>query len=367
MRVAHLAVAVASFVAAQACSGNGGESRQQHASPLLQLVDSVVLAQSDSIFVGEPSGFAAPSDGTFLVSDKRNATIHQFESDGAHRRSIGRRGGGPGEWGHGPFLIFLGDDSLLLVSDGMSRIAELSYPSVVARPMKISRSRSFLAGYSRGRTFFANVDHRRKSTLEIVTAGSDSSVFGGPYPAAMARSSLVGELMSWVEIAILGGDSVAVAVQSEDDVFVGKFPNGPFDAFRVPVAHRRGSLPDLLSRVDDRDPSTVEAALYKPSYPLALWRLPASGYLVHVAADLTMVSARMTGIVFVSVVDLKNRRACPDAQLLAPTDPFPRISFRGDTLLALVQDETPAGENRTLIRKYLVDTTNCIWQPAGER
>ena len=346
------------------CTTRIGERRRMLVSPTLELVDSLVLAESDSLFVGDASGFAAPADGTYLVSDKRNATLHQYEADGRHRRSLGRRGEGPGEWSFGPFRIVLGDDSLLLVTDGTSRIEVLSYPSGVPRAKRATQGRWFLAGYQGDRTYFANIDRKKRSVIAATINGSDSSIYGGPYTAAIARSSLVGELLSWMEIAILGGDTIAVASQSSDHIFVGPFPNGPFDSLRVPIAQRRGALPELLSRIDDRNPSTVEQALYRPSYPLALHRLPSSGYLAYVTSDQTLVSSRMTGTIFVSVVDLNNHLACPDAEVVAPSDPLPRIAFRGDTLLVLVQDEDAHGASRTSIRKFLIDASACAWQKA---
>ena len=64
---------------------------------------------------------------------------------------------------------------------------------------------------------------------------------------------------------MLGGDTVAVAVQSSDYLFVGPYSGRAYDSVRVPVVRRRGAQSELLREIDPRIPSTIERALYKPS------------------------------------------------------------------------------------------------------
>ncbi len=58
------------------------------ATPRLELLSETTLMENDSSFIGVVSGFALSSSGSFLVADKRNATLHEFGRDGAHVRRV---------------------------------------------------------------------------------------------------------------------------------------------------------------------------------------------------------------------------------------------------------------------------------------
>jgi hypothetical protein len=66
-----------------------------------------------------PSDFVMGSDGTFFVIDPMNGRIAVFGSDGRYRRSIGRKGAGPGEFDGMALIRF--EDDVLTIWDSRNR------------------------------------------------------------------------------------------------------------------------------------------------------------------------------------------------------------------------------------------------------
>lgn len=338
-----------------------GAADASSAPPEARLVGSVVLQEDDKSLVGEPSGFAALPDGSFYVADARSATLHHYSATGRLIANIGRRGGGPDEWRWGPSTLALDGDSLLIVGDG-PRVVALALPRANVRwERRKPTVPSIAIRANGGRVFFNRVDAKARTTVSAIRGADDAAVDGGPYPEQLNASPLIGELFSAMALGALGSDSVAVAIQSSNYLFIGRFPAGPFDSVAIPVVTRRGALPDLLSRVDEKIPSTIERVLYKPSYPIGVHRLPGSRVLAVAFIDMAMQAGRKTGTLTVSLVDIGRRRACADATVPVPSDPLPQVAFRGDTVMVISQDEDAANKSRTIIRKFVIATGSCVW------
>jgi hypothetical protein len=330
-------------------------------APSLTLLDSVILSETDSAFVGEPSGFVAPGDGTFLVADRRTATLHHFSADGARIGGVGGRGEGPGEFSSGPGFIALDGDSTIYVEDGGAGVKIFSYADRAFVASRILLGYALPQAAMNGVLYFNHIDQSRHTSVALVRNGEEPIVRGGPFPEPLARNRATAEFFSFMRLAKIGNaDTIALAIQSTDYLFLGSFESGPYDSVRVPPIRRRGSQPALLGKVTD-DPRTIYPALYQLSVPWALSRL-SSGRLAYVATDQELVSQRLVGRLFVSVVDFENRRACVDAEVPGPSDPQPWATFRGDTLLVLVQDVDDGMKPRTVIRKYLLSDDNCNWR-----
>lgn len=352
---------LAIFVACRGSDRSGSTS-----SPELDSLTSIELRESDSIFVGEPGGMVAMNDGTLLIADKQNGTLHRFGMDGRSRGEIGSRGQGPDEWAAGPHTIYQDGDSLLVVADGLIHLRGLSWPAAERHWDFDVTPGSYLVGVSDGRVMLSFVDAENQSTLIQVAPTARAKLSGGPYPAILDANPFIRELFSSTAVTWLAPDTIAVAFQHTDGVFVGAFPNGPFEQITVPVIARRGAEQDLLRQIDANDTRTIERAIYRPSYPLALAVLPTSGLLASVTSDMTFVDGRrMTGQLFLSLIDRDRRQSCPDAALPVPADPLPYVAFRGDTLLVLTQ-VVEGSVGRTVIRRFLPSGAHCAWTAGGD-
>src|SRR5690606_26886599 len=93
----------------------GSERAVTDGAPVLRLVDTVRLAESDTSDVGGIAAIQVAPDGSLLVSDTVNQTAHRFGRDGALLGQYGRPGRGPGEF-QGPGCRAV-DSSLVAVVD----------------------------------------------------------------------------------------------------------------------------------------------------------------------------------------------------------------------------------------------------------
>ncbi len=350
-----------SSIAGLAClalisTGCASESNQVFTGrPALVAIDSVQLEENDSLFVGEASGFALASDGAFLISDHRNAVVHVYSRRGAHLASLGRRGDGPEEWSRGPFFV-KSEDSLIAVADG-NRFKVLQYPSGRVLNELQRPPGSGLVAFSGGGAWFRGIDRSQKTTFERI--GQDgATVRGGTFTEAMGRSATVDNMFSFIAVAPLPQNRVAIAYQNSDHVFFGPVA-GPFDSIAVPVVERRGARLDLLNAIEDANPQTAQRAAYQPSYPFLLTSTASDSRLAYVTIDQQFEGNRMTGQPFLSLVDLERSQACADARIPGPVDPQPWVEIHGDTAFVLTQDAGTSGRPRSIIRAFMIDQRQC--------
>lgn len=335
-------------------------------SPSLELVDSIILRETDSLFVGSISGFAVSPEGRIYVSDRANVVVHEYSPTGAHLRTIGRRGRGPGEFATANVIAVSGDSLLAVFGGGLLHLFDLTRgkhkwsrlpASPLVQTLKMDGSR-----------ILTNVlpeqwDPGHRRTLASVRSRSDAPAFGGALPAPLGTGALaIDQLLSFLDFALFDGDSVVEAVAASSDyLFIGRFAGDTFDSIHVSRLRRHGAPSQALLGALTRDPRSVRPdQLYHPSVPWGLARL-SSGAIAYVTFDPTMVHNRIVGPIYASVVELAGRRTCPDALIPVPTDPQPRVAFSGDTLFVISQDETPRLQQRTMVRKYLLHTEGCRW------
>jgi hypothetical protein len=326
-------------------------------SPILQLVDSVRLQESDSQFIGLPGGFAVSADGAYFIGDLQQRTVHRYASDGTRLGGIGRPGEGPGEFRAPPAVLATEGDSLFVVLGPELQVFD-SRTGVLLATRSLPGTFFHSIAVDDGRVFFRYLNPEARSTVGVLTLASDSIETGGPFPELLGRSPVIASpALSQVIATPAGGDTILVAVQSSNFVYVGPIA-GPFDSVPVAVVGRQGARPDLLEQIA-ADPENAGTAVYTPSLPTALQRL-SSGELLHVVSDLQLVESRFSGKLLVSVIDLSGRTTCPDAEVPVPADPRPLSVIHGDTLVVLSQ-QVSGTESQVWVRKYLVDATRCEW------
>ena len=330
-------------------------------APILVLTDTIVLEETDSVFVGEPSGFVAASDGTFLIGDRRTNSVHHFASDGSRIKSFGSGGSGPGEF-TAIGRIELDGDSLVYV-DNLRRLEVFDYRTGQfkrRKPVPQVVINSIVA--QNGYIYINDVKHGRTHTVAALRTDSDSIGYGGPYPGYLGRSRVVDEMFAITLLARIGNrDSLAVAVQGTDHIYFGSFRTGSFDSLRIKVARRQGARRDLLDKIDDANPAeAAQTALYKSSIPWAIGRL-SSGHIAYVAADEFLLTNRLGARLFVSLADPQSRSSCVDAPIPVEADPHPWALLHRDTLLILSQNISAADRPYAVIRRYTLNAQRCQW------
>src|SRR5690606_33276590 len=83
---------------------------------ILPVIDSVLLQESDSAYLGRPVALAVGPEGDYYVADNIVNRVLCFGAHGGLRLSYERSGQGPGELATTGPIRFL-DDSLVLISD----------------------------------------------------------------------------------------------------------------------------------------------------------------------------------------------------------------------------------------------------------
>lgn len=349
--VARLALVLLLLVASGACGREG-----RSAGPALVPLDSVVLAENDTVFLGKPSGFIVMPDGRFVVSDLFTRRVVVFGRDGRVEHVIGKRGKGPGELDSPSWLALGGDSLLYVLDDADTRVEAFDARSGAFRwDRRLPRRAYMLASHERG-LLAGYPDSLHNASVAVITRDTGSLPVTGPLPAVLRRNPIVRGVFGAVELTAFR-DTLVTAYEVSDHVYLSRMGGALLDSIEVPVLRRRGARPELLGKVSD--PNTAMQAAYRLSMPGELARM-STGQLALVSFDWQWTASRVQGTGYVSLVDPARRRSCPDAPLPGPGDPIPRVAFRGDTLWALVQ-EVEAERPYTVLRSYRVDGARCQW------
>lgn len=149
----------------------------------------------------------------------------------------------------GPTVVTLHSDSIAIVGDGMFwRAVDIPRAELLWSRQRPSAMSGALTS-ANGVIYADRYDRANRSTLFAFRASADSAVPGGPFPELMAANDLVGTYFSVVAAGAVGHDTLAVAIQSSNYLFIGAFPAGPFDSLLMPVVNRCGAMPELLAQV----------------------------------------------------------------------------------------------------------------------
>jgi hypothetical protein len=361
LRIVSGTLALTLFALIGGCAGSESDRMPASPHPELLYVDSVVLVQTDSVFVGWPIDVAPLADGTFLVADALSHSLQHYGVNGEVLGLIGRQGSGPGEFEYPVARLVVDGDSLIFVLTG-PQVQSIAFPSGVfswRKPVRLGLAAGIAA--SRGHVFVRRIDPERRTSIGVVTESVDSAMPAGPFPHPLGTSPVIDE-SHFSALAIVprhGIDSVAFTLLAADFLFIGPLDGSTYDSIAIPVLRRQGSRPDLIRKFV-AEPSTADLDTFKPSVPWKLATLP-DGNVASLTLDGELANDRFQGKFFLSVVDPAKRRACADAEVPAPIDPVPAAAFRADTLLVLVQEVSVTTEVRTLIRKYQIRTDRCVW------
>ncbi|MDP1858731.1 MAG: hypothetical protein Q8K82_08670, partial [Gemmatimonadaceae bacterium] len=157
-------------------------------------------------------------------------------------------------------------------------------------------------------------------------------------------------------------DSVAYSVFELDPaIFRWRHGTSKADRIEFPKRLRRGvATSDFDEMV--RNPAKAAELAYNHSLPMQMTF--ASPWLLAIAMyDVDVVGQSFVGRYFVSYVDLREGRICPDLPVPVPTDPPARITFSADTIIAIQQMLNAAGKPTTAIRRFWFNGAGCAWQP----
>jgi hypothetical protein len=351
-------------------SDAGGRSSAGGAGPALIAVDSVLLAEADTLYLGNPFSLAIdPWDGSFYVSDFFANRVFRFSRDGSLMRSYGRPGSGPGEF-MAPNLVFALDERTLVASDQRHKLFQLydrdsgaflrgipyegrlgMTPPVAANGLIWAPSRNPATGTA------ALAWDVRTDSIRYLPALPDE------YVTSLARRGWFASFYSTGTVAAWA-DSVIVGMSGGNDLILHHADGTVLDTVRVPVVRRRGVPANHQQRVDEDRKLETDELFRIASLLYHVHRTPDGSLLVvHHDSDLEgeIQGGVITARPFVTVISPDRRRACVDAELPVSPDARPIQGFRGDTLFLLDRRILPDETLETWVVKYRVDAENCDW------
>ena len=121
---------------------NAGTAPEWRLVPIVSIGPKALTDQAAPEEFGGVSAVALGPDETVFVADEYNSEVRVFGLDGAHRRTFGREGDGPGEFRSLYSLAWVGD-RLLTLDPRLGRIGEFS-----AEGEWLGQRRTVMAGFS---------------------------------------------------------------------------------------------------------------------------------------------------------------------------------------------------------------------------
>lgn len=333
------------------------------------LVDSLILEETDAVFVGKTAGLAVDDRRRFLVVDAVANALFEFDSIGRFVRRYGAAGRGPGEFrGIGDAVLSQSDGQLTLTDFSLRRVTTFNRDDG-----RLMGTRAFegklggLAGAD-GRMWYGlfDPDNARAIAVEHV-AGLVTT------DTTPVQASLVAIPEEYLTVEPLNGIyGFASVVAWADTAFVG-FAASPFlllvtadgvivDTVPLPARTRRGVPANLVAILSDvrRRPSEM----YSAASGLMRLHRRSDGSVVTIHHDTKIAGRLLSARVFAGVISPDRSRACMDAEIPVSSDVIPWTAMQDDLLFVLdhvVDDDAP--RPRLMVRAYRLDTSECSWTP----
>ena len=341
------------------------------AGPALVPIDSILLREADSLYIGNPyTPVVDPFDGSFYIPDIFSGRILRFRRDGSLMLVYGRPGEGPGEFRGGPGVPMVLDDSTVAAQTTRSRrvnvfdrntgetIRVVDFPALggITPPVVI------------GEVFWmTDFELQRETSLTRWRPATDEFASMGGLPAEYVASL---NSDNWSYATLFSISSLAYAdgrfVQGWsglDEMFVLNLRGEVADTLDIPVARRKGVPADLRERIDI-EPMPYREQLEGSSRLRQLFPLPGGGF-VFTHHDQTALRMQpmpvLTANVWVGILSPDLSLACVDTLVPRDFEMRPMETFRGDTLFVLDRRIEDSETLRTSILMYLVSEDGCEW------
>ncbi len=339
---------LALFVAALSAMACDPAAAPRHASGL-QLVDTIIVRETDAAYLGRPVTIAASDRWGFFVPDVSTHAVHHIARNGDMRDQIGRYGSGPGEF-LAPTGLALVHDSILIISDAQRLgIFERNLNTGVQGPLlSLGAPTPFMA--ATGDTVVAAYWFLAENSLFAKwRLGDDSVMYFGTMPPSL-RSTPAIRVRSHVTLAVWT-DTVLYHAGFSDHLHLMTTAGRVIDSIPIPRVRRRGVPPGIVWTSAD--------LLNHVSLVTTVGRLR-DGRLVVLHNDLTTTVGRRaaSSAVYATVISREQRNACVDLPVSVDRSTILRTVLHGDTLITLdqvVTDDRATG----VIRKYVFPPGMC--------
>lgn len=365
---------VAALLGACADSSSAGDRGALHGTLGVTLVGEVVLEESDTAFVGSPgTDFAVAPDGMLYVPDRATDRVYGFMPDGRLAVIIGRRGSGPGEL-RGVGIAIAVAESVLVVP-GYQNFRVSAFHRHSGRFLGAAHTTQFLSSlkWDGQRLWFGTPDRSTNRTigsveLQTFLSADSMALLAGDLLPLPREYGLYPGLIVFDDVFVLPlQDSLLIGTGGLNQLTLLSSAGRELRKLDVPVRLRRGVDRAALERYfrNRNHPAAVTFAAL--SNLAGTWRR-SDGSVVVYHRDLEEDNPRSRnsqtiGRAFLTLLVPTLDQACTDAELPYPAPIYPRVTMSADTVFQLdqVMAQDQPGRVRTVVRKYLLDTTECGW------
>ncbi len=349
------------------------------AGPGLLPLDSVLLAEPDTFYVGRPTSLVVdPFDGAFYVTDPFSRRIYRFARDGSPVRSYGRPGRGPGEF-NAAFDVVVVDDSTVaapsLDPPAMSVFDRRTGELRRSFPIPSLLGGTGQAAVVHGAVWFPTRSFEQNTSLFVWLPASDSIRIMGSIPPEFERSRAAGgffHIVQGTSALAHAGQSVLVGWAGVNAVERFDRAGRRMESIDIPRVRRRGVPPYAQEWIDQgrRGPLRSYAAMEELHSKMRQFARLSNGLFGFTHHDLRVIEdhrpTRTTifgADLYVGVLSAHLDSACVDTLVPAGGDLDPTSAFLGDTLFVL--DRRIADDERveTRVLMYELDTSTCDWLP----
>ena len=339
------------------------KATSERSGPTLEMLETVVLSESDSFLLTQPSGLAVTQRADrFIVSDVASGRVLRWRADGQPNGSWGRAGSGPGELS-GPGGVIWSGASIWVLDFGSRSWKQLDASSgtqLSTIPFSGAPSNSVPSEFTDSLWVGLRVDATH-TALGLLLPGADSVAQFVRLPSEYDSLGPVGIGRLTTIIRVRSGPTTIVGFGALNGIYILSEDTVVSDSVVIPATRRRGMRAQTI-RASNGDFAALMNGISVLTHAGAATR---AGRVITVHYDPTVTGTdrpRITAKVFVSILDFANRQACVDTEVAATGDARPLVQLVGDTLFVLRQSMT-GNDVKTQVDSYRVSDASCNWLP----
>ena len=345
------------------------------AGPVVVPVGDILLEETYEAYLGNPHTLVVDTaDGSFLISDFFQGRVIRFGRDGRIVQRYGRNGEGPGEFkGMGPTFIL--NDSVVVGVDTPRRLFKLFSREDGEHLESFRYQGSILGSVSvvAGMVVAPSMEFEEGFTSVLIWdpgEGSFRYLIDLPEPymqslkgiGAFAGTMASGSVLAWP-------DTMLVGMAGVNELVLATWEGEVLDTVRPPGVRRRGVPDNAQVKLETDMSMSFKDRVEMMSLLVGIYRLQ-DGETVLVHYDQT-ITGEIPMVEWLAAIDLTvlsadRRTACVDGFVPYANETRARLAVSRDTLFLLDRTINETEDDlKTWIRLYEIDTSRCVWLPAG--
>ncbi|MEO7362384.1 MAG: hypothetical protein ABI120_18780 [Gemmatimonadaceae bacterium] len=338
---------------------NGGAATSVGAQKVLRPLDSVVVKETETMMLSKLGSITIGARGQVFVSDIGEGRVLQIAPTGLIVGQFGKRGNGPGEMMAPSSSAIIGD-SLFVLDRKRISVFNISTRTFV-RSFNVTVGSFAQIGSVGNQLIALDINFKAFTPVTLLSPGGVAIGREGALPAYVRENPKLAGVPGQYGFAVRGTDAWFTSSFSQSLFRWKRGATAIAEELKLPVVRRRGVVEDKYLQML-RDPSKAPELVYDFSFPQLL-QFISPDIVALITLDPTLEKGVFFGTHYLTLVDVRTKRICPDILAPIPTDPMPRLGITGDTLVVLEQGSDRSGELVNSLRRFKIDPKQCAWKP----